>query len=100
MSSKGFRRKSRQILRKKPRDRGMQPLGRMLHKYNVGDKAVVKIDSSVHDGMPHTRYHGKVGIVAEQRGKAYIVEIAEGGKTRRLIIRPEHLVPYSDSGGE
>ena len=100
MSSKGFRRRSRQILRKKPRDRGMQSLGRMLHKYNVGDKAVVKIDSSVHGGMPHTRYHGKVGIISDQRGKAYIVDIAEGGKTRKLIIRPEHLLPYSDEVGE
>jgi len=98
--SKGPRRKSRHILKKKARDRGMQPLGRMLHKYNIGDKTVVKIDSSVHSGMPHIRYHGKVGIVAEQRGKAYVVEITEGGKTRKLIIRPEHLVPYFDSGSE
>jgi len=78
----------------------MQPLGRMLHRYNIGDKAVIKIDSSIHGGMPHTRYQGKVGVVAEQRGRAYIVEMEEGGKTRRLIIRPEHLVPYYDQGGE
>ena len=100
MKSKGFRRKSRQILRKKPRERGMQPLGRMLHKYNSGDKVVIKIDSSIHGGMPHSRYYGKVGVVMEQRGRAYIIEMTEEDKTRELIVRPEHLLPYTDSGGE
>lgn len=100
MKSKGFRRKTRQILKKKPRERGMQPLGRMLHKYNSGDKVVVKIDSSIHGGMPHSRYYGKVGVVMEQRGRAYIIELIEEDKTRELIVRPEHLVPYSDVGGE
>jgi len=100
MGSKGFRRKSRQVLSKKPRERGMQPLGKMLHKYNNGDKVVIKIDSSIHGGMPYGRYHGKVGVVTGQRGQAYIVEMREGGKTRRLIARPEHLTSYSDLGGE
>lgn len=99
MKSKGFRRKTRQILKKKPREKGMQPLGRMLQKYNSGDKVVIKIDSSVHGGMPHTRYYGKVGVVMEQRGRAYIIELVEEDKTRELIVRPEHLVLYSDIGG-
>ena len=94
MGSKGFRRKSRNILKKSPRKRGMQPPGRMLHEYNIGDKAVVKIDSSVHEGMPHVRYHGRVGLVVEQRGRAYVVEVRDGSKIRKLIVRPEHLVPY------
>ena len=100
MKSKGFRRGSRQVMTKKPRERGMQPLGRMLHKYNLRDKVVIKIDSSIHGGTPHTRYNGKVGSIIEQRGQAYIIEIQEGGKIRELIIRPEHLVPYFDSIGE
>ncbi len=99
MGSKGFRRKSRKLLTRKPRERGMQPLGRMLYKYRVGDKAAIKIDPSLSDGMPPIRYHGKIGVVTEQRGRAYIVDLQEGGKLRRLIARPEHLVPYSDSSG-
>lgn len=95
MNSKGFRRRSRHVLKKKPRERGMQPLGRMLHKYSSGDRVVVKIDPSIHGGMPHSRYHGKVGTVTEQRGRAYVVEMAEDGKARELIVRPEHLMPYS-----
>lgn len=78
----------------------MQPLGRLLYKYSLGDKVVVKIDPSIHGGMPHHRYHGRVGIIIEQRGQAYVIEMKEGGKTRKLIIRPEHLRPHLDIGGE
>ena len=72
--SKGYRRKSRSTLRKKARTRGLQPLGRLLHRYETGDKAVIKIDPSVHKGMPHHRYHGRVGVVSAQRGRAYVLD--------------------------
>lgn len=98
--SKGIRRKSRETLKKKPREKGLQPLGRMLHKYNSGDKVVVKIDSAIHKGMPHPRYNGKVGIIVDQRGSAYIVELRDYERIRELIIRPEHLGPYTDLGSE
>ena len=71
----------------------MQSLGRLLHKYGDGEKVVVKLDPGTHKGMPHPRYHGRVGTVEERRGRAYVVRIVEGGKTRELMIRPEHLTP-------
>ncbi len=94
--SHGFRRGHRKILTKRPRNRGMQPLGRLLHVYNYGDKTVLKIDPSVHKGMPHARYQGKVGVIQEKRGSAYVIHLVEGHKLRCLIVRPEHLVPYSN----
>jgi len=96
MKSRGFRRKSRGVLTKEPRQRGLQPLGRLLHKYGDGEKVVVKLDPSMHKGMPHARYHGRVGIVEERRVRAYVVRIGEGGKTRELMIRPEHLTPLKE----
>jgi len=95
MRSRGFRRKSRGVLIKKPRQRGLQPLGRLLHEYGAGEKVVVKIDPAVHEGMPHSRYQGRVGVVAEKRGRAYVVKLEEGGRVRDLIILPEHMVPYT-----
>lgn len=92
--SHGLMRGHRKILTKKPRERGMQPLGRLMHVYNLGDRAVLKIDPSVHKGMPHPRYQGKVGIVRAKRGAAYVIQFEEGHKIRSLIIRPEHLIPY------
>jgi len=94
--SHGFRRGHRKILTKKPRERGMQPLGRLMHVYKLGDKTVLKIDPSVHKGMPHGRYQGKVGTIQEKRGSAYIVQIKDNQKNRSLIVRPEHLIPYAN----
>ena len=89
--SRGSRRRSRHVLRKAPRMRGKQPLGRLLHEHNVEDRIVIFIDPSFQKGMPHHRYHGKVGTIKEKRGRAYVVELTEGGKKRILIIRPEHI---------
>ena len=44
--------------------------------------------------MPHPRYHGKVSVVEEKRGRAYVVKLVERGKVRTLIARPEHLQPH------
>jgi len=95
MRSKGFRRKSRGVLIKKPRQRGLQPLGRLLHEYQSGERVVVNIDPATHKGVPHSRYQGRVGIVAEKRGRAYVVKMKEGEKLRDLIVLPEHIVPYA-----
>jgi large subunit ribosomal protein L21e len=89
--SHGYRRGSRKVMSKKPRERGLQPLGRLLHEYKRGDRTIIKIDPSFHKGMPHHRYQGKVGIIEDKRGSAYIIRIKDGQKIRSLIVRPEHL---------
>lgn len=90
-TSKGFKRRTRSLLRKKPRERGLKPLGYLLTRYEVGEKVVVDIDPSVHKGQPHRRYQGKVGTIVSRRGRAYIVNIKVGGKTKQIITLPEHL---------
>jgi large subunit ribosomal protein L21e len=94
--SKGFRRRTRKLLRKSPRNRGLQPLGGLLREYKLGDKVLVKINPSVHKGMPHRRYHGRIGRIVEKRGNAYVVTINDGGKDKTIITRPEHIKPYED----
>jgi large subunit ribosomal protein L21e len=89
--SKGYRSRTRTLFRKKTRERGKVGLSRLLKTYNPGDKVTIMIDSSVHKGMPHRRYHGRVGIVKARRGRSYIIEVAEGRQTRTLIARPEHI---------
>jgi len=89
--SKGYRSKTRALFRKSPRERGKIGLSRLLRTFNPGDKVKIRIDSSVHKGMPHRRYHGRVGIVKERRGRSYVIEVGEGKQTRTLIVRPEHL---------
>ena len=89
--SKGYRSKTRTLFRKQPRERGKVGLSRLLRTYNPGDKVKIRIDSSVHKGMPHRRYHGRVGVIKGRRGRSYVIEIGEGKQTRTLIARPEHI---------
>lgn len=92
--TKGYRRKSRKLLKKKPREKGIQPLSGLLKEYKPGEKAIIIIDSSTHKGMPHRRFHGKVAIIQEKVGRAYSAVVKEGGKKKIVILRPEHLKPY------
>ncbi len=89
--SKGYRKKTRSLLRKKPRERGKVGLSKILHEYEPGQKVVVKINSSVHKGMPHRRYHGRIGVIANKKGRAYVVGVKQGKAVKDIIVRPEHL---------
>jgi len=57
--SHGFKHKSRSIMTKNA-PRGISFL---LREYHEGDRALVIIDPRQHKGLPHRRYHGKVGII-------------------------------------
>src|SRR6059058_2519986 len=95
--SKGIRNRNRTLLRRKPRDKGKNPLGRLLIPYTPGQMVTISINPSVQKGMPHRRYHGRVGTIAEKRGRSYVVEVA-GTKTPRIIIaRPEHITSVEES---
>jgi len=91
---KGYRHKTRSLLSRKPRERGKTGLSKILHGYETGEKVVVKIDSSVHKGMPHRRYHGKVGVIVHKKGRSYVVNVTQGDAVKEIIVRPEHLEPY------
>lgn len=92
--SKGYRAKTRALLRRKPREKGKTGLSKILREYTLGEKVVVKIDPSIHKGMPHRRYHGRIGVIAEKKGQAYIVNVTQGDATKQIIVRPEHLEPH------
>jgi len=94
--SKGYRSGTRSLLRRKPKERGKTGLSKILHEYKPGEKAVVKIDPSVHKGMPHRRYQGKIGVIVNRRGRSYVVEVTQGDAIKEIIIRPEHLEPYAE----
>jgi len=93
--SKGFRSRTRRLLRRNPRERGKTGLSKILYEYKPGEKVVVKIDPSVHKGMPHRRYHGKIGVIVNKRGRGYIVNVTQGRAVKEIIVRPEHIVPHA-----
>lgn len=90
---KGYRYRTRSLLKRKVREKGKTGLSKVLRDYMPGDRVVVKINPSVHRGMPHRRFHGKVGVIGGRRGRAYLVSVPQGDAVKELIIRPEHLEP-------
>jgi len=90
-SSHGYRVKTRNVLRKHIRERGLRPPSYLLYEYKPGDKVVIDIDPAFHKGMPHRRFQGKVGIIKEKRGRAYIIEVSDQNKVKEIICRPEHI---------
>jgi large subunit ribosomal protein L21e len=94
--SNGPRARSRSLLRKKLKQRGLRPLGYLLIEYKTGDQVTIIIDPAMHSGMPFKRFQGSRGEIIEKRGRAYVVKVMEGGKAKSVIARPEHIQPVSE----
>ena len=90
-ASKGPRRRTRNVMQKRARARGLSPITHMFQKFEVGDKVNVNIDPSMHKGQPHVRFHGRTGTVTGMQGSAYTLDIRMGDMMKQIIVRPEHL---------
>ena len=94
--AKGYRRKTRSLLKKKPRERGKVGLSKILYEYKPGEKVVIRAEPSVHKGMPHRRYHGKVGVIVNKKGRSYVVNVTQGNAIKEIIVRPEHITLHAE----
>jgi len=89
--SKGTRSKTRKVMRKRPREKGLPPVSRVLQTFENGEKANIIIDPSIHRGQPHRRFYGLTGCVVGKQGNAYLLEVKTGNKIKTIIVGPEHL---------
>ncbi len=92
-NSHGYRSRTRGLMSKRIRQKGLSSPSKVLVDYEVGQRVDVVIDSGFHKGMPHKRYHGRTGVVTGLRGRAVVVDVGIGKATRTLIVRREHLQP-------
>ncbi|GGN87084.1 MULTISPECIES: 50S ribosomal protein L21e [Haloarcula] len=90
-SSNGPLEGTRNKLKNKPRDGGTSPPQRAVEQFENGEKVHLKIDPSVPEGRFHPRFDGQTGTVAGQQGRAYRVEIVDGGKQKTVVVKPAHL---------
>jgi large subunit ribosomal protein L21e len=95
--AKGYRRKTRYLLKRRPRERGKTGLSKLLREYEPAEKVVIRLDPSVHKGMPHRRFHGHIGVIVEKRGKSYVVNVSQGNAIKEIIVRPEHITPHKEA---
>ena len=94
-TSKGYRRKTRQLLRK--RGDSKRGLSTILRQYNVLDKIVIDIDPTQCKGMPHRRFQGRVGVVEQVGKRSLTVKVPTGGKTKTVTTRLEHVKPHLEA---
>jgi large subunit ribosomal protein L21e len=95
--SKGYYAGTRSLLKKPTREKGKPNIGKILQEYKPGSQVIIKMDSSVQKSMPHKRFHGKIGIVMDKRGRGYVVSVPQGNSIKEIIVRSEHLEPYTGS---
>ena len=87
VKSKGPRKRTRHLFRRNTKT----PITEFLREFDVGEKVIIKINSSSHKGMPFRRFQGLCGEVLAKRGRAYVLKIKDGGKFKEIIANPEHL---------
>lgn len=89
--SKGMRRKTRKKLSKGSGHAGK--ISRYLQGFEEGQQVVIQVDPSIHEGMPHPRFHGRTAVVEGSRGQSIVVMLKDGGKEKEFTIHPAHLRP-------
>ncbi|MDR9381088.1 MAG: 50S ribosomal protein L21e [Natronomonas sp.] len=90
-SSNGPRQATRNKLKNSARDRGASPPQRSVEQFENDEKVHLKLDPSVPKGQFHPRFNGRTGTVVGKQGRAFKVEIKDGGVTKTLIAAPAHL---------
>jgi len=93
--SYGVRARTRKLFAKGFRKNGAAPLSGNLTTYRKGDYVDIKVDGSVHKGMPYKIYQGKTGRVFNVNPNAIGVLINKQVRNRieqkRVHVRVEHI---------
>jgi large subunit ribosomal protein L21e len=87
----GPRKKTRYLMKKELRKRGLPPVSALIQNFEIGQKVHVVIEPSIHKGMPHRRFHGKTGTVTGRRGRAWVLDVMDGDSCKTVIALPQHL---------
>lgn len=92
---RGYRAKTRDLFSRPFRRHGQAPLSKVSATFHRGDFVDVKVDGSVHKGMPYKFYHGRTGKVFNVTPHAIGVLVNKQVRSRivrkKIHARPEHL---------
>ena len=76
--------------KKNIRKKGKISFSEYFKEFKEGDKVAVVLEQSLKSPTPK-RMQGKTGIIKERRGRAFVVEIKDQNKLKKLLIKPIHL---------
>lgn len=68
-------------------------MSRFMRDYKVDDKVIIQIDPSQQKGMPHRRFHGRVGTIEKVYMRSLVLTLMMGSKLKKVITRLEHVKP-------
>mmetsp|Transcript_10927 Transcript_10927/g.11347 ORF Transcript_10927/g.11347 Transcript_10927/m.11347 type:complete len:160 (-) Transcript_10927:64-543(-) len=93
----GYRGGTRRLFKKKFHTKGRPNTSTFLRNYKRGDYVDIKVDSSVHKGMPFKFYHGRTGVVFNINKRAIGVRVnkeVNGRIVEKLIhVAVPHVTP-------
>jgi len=72
------------------RQRGKLGLSRVFSELSIGDKVALVRDLSFKESFPKT-WQGRTGKIVEKRGKAYVIEVYDGGKLKTVSVKRINL---------
>lgn len=84
------------LKRKSIKEKGKISFSRFFQSFKPGDIVSLVRDLSFKANFPQ-RVQGRTGVVKEQRGRAFLVEINELGMRKSYVINPIHLKKLSPS---
>ncbi len=87
----GFRRKTRDKLKKPIRRKGKISITRYFQEFKEGDVVQLLAEPAIQKGMFHPRFYGKRAAIKGMKGKCYLVGIKDHNKNKELIVHPVHL---------
>ena len=94
--AKGIRAKTRHMYH----PRHQLTVNALMQTFTEGDDVVFTTNGSIHGGMPHRRYKGKVGTITKKQGTAYYVATHLGNKPKTLLVASAHLTLHKKAGPE
>lgn len=62
-----------------------------VKEFQEDEEVLIDFHPSVQDGRVHSRFHGRHATVTGMQGTAYELELKDGGKTKKLYLKPVHL---------
>mmetsp|Transcript_14590 Transcript_14590/g.24174 ORF Transcript_14590/g.24174 Transcript_14590/m.24174 type:complete len:161 (-) Transcript_14590:225-707(-) len=93
----GYRAQTRTLFKKAFKTNGRCKTTTMLRTFKRGDYVDIKVDSSIHKGMPFKHYHGRTGIIfnVNKRACGVLVNKEVNGRIikKQLHISMPHLLP-------
>ena len=93
--SYGYNRRTRHKFRKGFKQHGAIHISKTLTSYKIGDIVDIRVDGSIHKGMPYKYYHGRTGRVFNVNPRAIGVIVNKQVRQRiipkRIHVRVEHL---------